>query len=128
MSFRHFALPLLALLLAPLAGFAQSAPVARPASNLGLKLAPVPEALAAHLNDLRLGQGLLIESVRPDSPAAGFGLKKYDVVLAVGATPVKAADELIAKLRGLRPGESDVLRVIRGGRQIALSVATPAEA
>jgi hypothetical protein len=127
---RHVAF-LLSLLIAILSVanlYAQPAgPPAPPAprDEMGLKLAGVPEALAAHLPALERGQGLLVEAIRPGSRAADIGLKTYDVVLAVGTTPVKTGDDVQAKLLGLRPGEREVLQIIRGGKPFALSIASP---
>ena len=48
----------------------------------GVTVAPVEPVLAAHLG-LEEGQGLLVITVAPGSPAATMGLQPYDLVLAV---------------------------------------------
>jgi len=115
---------ILALAVIPTAGLLAQQP-APARDELGLKLVAVPEALYAHLPALEHGQGLLVETLKPGSRAAEFGLKPHDIVLAVGTTPVKSADELGRKVRGLPPGEREVLQIIRGGKPFALTVASP---
>jgi len=100
----------------------------RDEAALGLKCATVPESLYAHLPTLQPGQGLLVETIKPNSRAAELGLKPFDIVLAVGTTPVKTSDELRGKLVALPPGESEVLQIIRGGKPFALTVASAATA
>jgi hypothetical protein len=120
---------LLALVAAPGAGSAQQsgpAPI-RDDTPLGIKLAAVPDALYAHLTTLERGQGLLVETIKPGSRAAELGLKAFDIVLAVGTSPVKSGEDLQSKLSTLQPGEREVLQIVRGGKQFALTVATPAE-
>src|SRR5437588_12646435 len=46
--------------------------------RIGVKCAPVGEALHAQLPDLTKDQGLLGEQVLPDAPAAKAGIKDYD--------------------------------------------------
>src|SRR5437762_1878010 len=41
---------------------------------LGAKLASVPDLLYAHISELKPGQGLLVESIKPGSRAAEIGL------------------------------------------------------
>jgi PDZ domain len=125
----RFGLILLALAAAPARGAAQQPGPApsRDDTPLGIRLAAVPDALYAHLPTLERGQGLLVETIKPDSRAADFGLKAFDIVLAVGTSPVKSGEDLQSKLSTLQPGEREVLQIVRGGKQFALSVATPAE-
>src|SRR5437763_17054202 len=94
---------------------------------LGIKLVPVPDALYAHLPNLEHGQGLLVETIKPGSRAAEIGLKPYDVLVAVGTTPVKSGELIESKLTTLLPGEREVLQIVRGGKSFALTVATPAQ-
>jgi membrane-associated protease RseP (regulator of RpoE activity) len=103
----------------------QPAPGGPPHDDLGLKLVAVPAALYAHVPALEHGQGLLVETLKPGSRAAELGLKPYDIVLAVGTTPVKSADAFAGKVRALPLGEREVLQIIRGGKPFALTVASP---
>jgi hypothetical protein len=118
-------LALLFLLLPTASLYAQQPEPPRDEAALGLKCGSVPEALYAHLPTLERGQGLLVETVKPKSPAAELGLKQYDIVLAVGTTPVKSSSELHGKLSAVMAGESEVLQIVRGGKAFALTVASP---
>ena len=93
---------LLALTALPRIGLAQQ--TGTPARNdavLGLKLTAVPDALYAHLPTLEHGQGMLVDTIKTGSRAAELGLKPFDIVVAVGNSPVKSGDELQGKLAAL---------------------------
>ncbi len=117
---------LLAWIALPGIGIAQQtgAPPARDDTVAGLKLVAVPDALYAHLPSLERGEGALVEAVKPGSRAAELGLKPFDVVVAVGSSAVKNAAELQVKLATLPAGEREVLKIIRGGKEFALSLAS----
>jgi hypothetical protein len=122
----RFALSLIALLAVPTAGLiAQQPGPPRDETGLGLKVTAVPDALYSHLPALEQGKGLLVQTIRPGSPAAELGLKQYDIVLAIGTTPVKSGAELRSRLATLPAGEREVLQIFRGGKPFALTVATP---
>jgi C-terminal processing protease CtpA/Prc len=125
---RHlrFALSLIVFLGGPAAGLIAQQPGPPPdAAGLGLKVTAVPEALYAHLPALEQGKGVLVRAIDPGSRAATLGLKTYDIVLAVGTTPVHNGQDLRARLVSLPPGEREVLQIVRGGKPFALTVATP---
>lgn len=124
MRFAHVVVLLLTITILPTAGLLGQQPGPM-RDDLGLKLVTVPEALYAHLPALERGKGLLVETVKPGSRAAELGLKRHDVVLAVGTLPVKSADDLGIKMRALQPGEREVLQIIRGGKPFALTIASP---
>ena len=60
---------------------------------IGVVCQPVDAELRAKLK-LDEGQGLLIDEVRPDSPAAKAGLRKDDVVLAAAGKPLATVKQL----------------------------------
>ncbi len=113
---------LLTIAILPTAGLLAQQPVR---DELGLTLVAVPDALYAHLPSLQRGKGLLIETLKPGSRAAELGLKRHDILLAVGTTPVKGAADLRGKVRSLQAGEREVLQIIRGGKPFALTLASP---
>ena len=90
------------------------APVDDPAF-LGVKLAPVPEALAAHLKG---SGGTIIEEVVPGSPAEKAGLKRHDLVVSVNGNALKSPDELRALVVKSKPGEAVKLGVVRGSEKL----------
>jgi len=79
-------------------------------AGLGLRCAPVSADLAAHLG-LEPGVGLVVASVRADSPADRAGLEVHDVIVELDGEPARA--EVLAA--GIRHGGGLALRVVRAG-------------
>ncbi len=92
---------------------------------LGVQCAPVSAALRAQLG-LDEGQGLVVESVLPDSPAAKAGLQQYDVLAAVDGKPIQGLADLIAAVAKAKDNNDVSLEVIRGGKRTELK-ARPAK-
>ena len=59
---------------------------------------------------------------RSGTPAASAGLKKGDAVVAIDSDPVNGALSLTAEVRERAVGDKVSLTVIRGGKQITVSV------
>lgn len=78
------------------------------------------EALRAQL-ELPAGQGLLINQVVENSPAAKAGLKQYDVLLTCHDAPVSQIPDL-AQIIEEKKGAALALRLIRGGKRIIIEV------
>lgn len=85
---------------------------------LGVRIRPVPEALASHLE---IESGVMIAEVVQGSPADRAGLQRNDVVLALDGTPVKSPDVLADAIRGRDAGDSVVLEIRRGSETLELS-------
>lgn len=66
--------------------------------------------------------GLLVASVEPGSPAEKAGVLLGDVLVALGATPVRSVLELLALLDEESIGRPLAARVVRGGSVKELSV------
>ena len=93
--------------------------------NLGLSVAPLPEAVAEQL-ELPPGTGLLVTAVRPDSPFAKAGARKNDVIFKVsGAAVTGGQADLIGKLGATKAGELVGVTVMRKGKEVSLAVAVP---
>lgn len=58
-----------------------------------------------------------VERVVRESPASKVGVRKDDLILAIGSHNVSSAEEFESRLRSLRAGE-DVVLVVRRGREI----------
>jgi len=83
---------------------------AREMAWLGIKTMEIAPELASQLE---LEGGAVIEMVLPDSPAEKAGLKDYDIITAVGKTPIGTPGELSAAIRSMSPGSAVGISVIR---------------
>lgn len=66
--------------------------------------------------------GVLVRSVRSDTPAAKAGLKAGDVIVKLDGTPVKSVSDLRDQLRDKRDQKSASLEVLRRGAPLNLTV------
>jgi serine protease Do len=82
---------------------------------IGVTLHDIDEDLQ---RSLRLGtaRGALVEDVTAGSPAERAGLKRYDVISAVGGRAVAGTSELIRDIASREPGTAVTLQVTREGR------------
>ena len=74
---------------------------------------PIPRGLA-RAHQLAVSSGVLVASVEPKSPAAAGGLLDGDIILAFGADPIAAVDDLHRLLSDDRIGKPSVVSVLRG--------------
>ncbi len=85
---------------------------------LGITLAPVPQGLSQQLGkQVPPGQGVMVEAVSPNSPAARAGIKRWDILLAMGDQKLYAPRQLAALVASRKPGESISFTLIRGGEK-----------
>jgi len=91
---------------------------------LGVVSGLVPDPLRAQLN-LRENEGLLVEEVAPDSPAAAAKLQRYDVVLKANGRSLSGVEDLIAAVNGAK-GQKLTLEILRHGKPMKVDV-TPAK-
>jgi hypothetical protein len=87
---------------------------------LGLECFPLDAALRSHLG-LAEGEGLIIEQVVPDSPAAKAELKRYDVIVRAGAAAVKSLPDLMKAVDEAKENEL-ALEIVRGGKLMTVKV------
>jgi serine protease Do len=66
--------------------------------------------------------GVLVETVQPDSPAAGSGLVSGDVIKRIGDLPVATPLDVERAMLGRRPGDSVPLAVARAGSETRLDL------
>ena len=88
---------------------------------LGARLQAVTPEIAEGLG-LKRPSGALVASVTPTSPAARAGLKTSDLIVAIDAQPVEDANAFDYRFATKAIGGSARLDVIRGGKEVALSV------
>ncbi len=85
---------------------------------LGVRVAPVPDALKAHLGR----DGIMIANVVVDGPADQAGLKRYDLIVEFAGREIRSFQDLRDALAGMRPGQRARMRIIREAREQTLRV------
>jgi membrane-associated protease RseP (regulator of RpoE activity) len=97
---------------------------AGPGFWIGVQLAPVPPAVRAQLG-LGKEQGLMVESVIPQSPAATT-LKPFDILVGVNGRPLASHEGLTKTVQAAgKTKKSLKLTIIRGGKKSTIEI-TPA--
>jgi len=110
------------------------APVAKPASggvaltyagldargSLGIETMDLGAGLARYFGT-REGEGVLVEKVHPDSPAARAGFAAGDVLLSVAGHPVTSGAALTEMLRAVGPGERVATSLLRDGKRVEVA-------
>lgn len=90
---------------------------------IGVECHPLEEALRAQLG--LKDDGLIIEQIMPDGPAAKSDLKRFDVLVSVNDKPLRQVADLIGVLQDTKDKELK-FKVVRGGKETNLQV-TPAK-
>jgi hypothetical protein len=88
--------------------------------QIGLACNPAGAALRAQLG-LPEDQGLVVETVVPDLPAAQAGIQPYDVLLKAADKPLRQAQDLIDVIQEAKDSEL-LIELIRGGKPMLLPV------
>jgi hypothetical protein len=89
---------------------------------IGVRCAPVTEALASHLGR----GGLMVANVSKDSPADKSGVERHDVLVSLNGDAINAMDDLVSAIEELGAGKTGKLVVLRAGKEKTLEV-TPAD-
>jgi len=87
---------------------------------IGVQCAEVMPALSSHLN-LAEHEGVLVEGVVPESPAAKAGVEQYDVILSVNGKPVAKIEDIISTVNEVKDAEMTI-SAIRKGQPVELKV------
>ncbi len=66
--------------------------------------------------------GLLVHDVEENGPAARAGVRRGDLIVAVGGVPVTSADELAAALATTGEGATVELGIVRGAEELTVAV------
>jgi putative serine protease PepD len=78
--------------------------------------------LGVAMGDATGGQdGAVVQEVTPDSPAARAGFQPGDVVVSIDGKAVQDRSELVAAIRGHKPGDKVTLVVVRGGNETTIT-------
>ncbi|MCJ7458624.1 MAG: DegQ family serine endoprotease [candidate division Zixibacteria bacterium] len=72
--------------------------------------------------DLPSTEGLLVQQVQPNTPAAKAGMKTGDVILTLDGKKVADADQFRLQVAGLEPGKTIDLGILRNGKKMVLKV------
>ena len=96
---------------------------------LGLQLVPLTARVARDNNrdpdallQLPERDGALVQRVLPESPAEKAGLKRGDLVVSVAEQTVKTPAALLQQVERAEVGQPLALRVLRGQRELQLSI------
>jgi len=91
---------------------------------VGIQPATLTPQIAQQLG-VRQNTGVVVLQVVPGSPAATAGLQPGDVITAFNGQNTSTAEEFIAKLRPVKPGDPITLTVLRAGatQQIKVTAA-----
>jgi S1-C subfamily serine protease len=103
-----------------LEGFGQSFPFASQ-RRLGLDVQPLSAQLATFFG---VPEGVLVASVRTESPAAAAGVRAGDVVTAVNGRPVREVRDLVEEVTRGR-AERVRLTVVRDKKEMVLELSVP---
>jgi putative serine protease PepD len=66
------------------------------------------------------GQGAIITSVQPDSPASLAGIQQDDIVLSVDGEPIDGQAGLVAAIRDAAPGQTVEIEILRGAKRLTV--------
>ena len=88
----------------------QASGVARQEGFLGVGLAARTDG----------GQGAIITSVQPDSPASLAGILQDDIVLSVDGEPIDGQAGLVAAIRDAAPGQTVEIEILRGVKRLTV--------
>ncbi len=102
-------------------GNAQPQQEQKPVAYIGVLTREVPAELRAQFS-LPEGFGLLVDEVRPDSPAKTAGLKVYDVLVKFEDQQLVNMEQFMALVRAKKKGDVVQLKVITGGKETLVSV------
>ena len=91
------------------------------AGKLGVTVAPLTPDLASQLGIRRGVQGVVVQSVEPDSPAAQVGIEAGDVIQECNRQPVRSPSDLQNAL-ARSPGRPALLLIHRDGQTVTIAV------
>jgi len=88
---------------------------------LGVGIQPVTAELANKFG-VTEGQGVLVNEVFENDPAARAGIKPGDIITKVDGKPVDTPNVLSRLIAGIEPGAAASIEVVRDGKRQVLSV------
>jgi membrane-associated protease RseP (regulator of RpoE activity) len=88
--------------------------------RLGVAVIEIGEELRTHFG-APADRGVLVDRVRPDSPAARAGLQVGDVVVDIDGDAARSATDMLDAMSDRKKGEQVSLDVIRDGKHMQLT-------
>lgn len=88
---------------------------------LGVSTGRLTPAIRRELG-VPVDNGALVRGVEPNTPASAAGVRPGDVIVELGADPVRSVEDLLGALRRTAPGSRQPLVVVRGGQRVTLQV------
>ena len=88
---------------------------------LGVTLQALTPEIAESLG-MEEVSGVLVNDVAPDSPAARAGMRRADVVTAVGGRAMENGKALAREIGTMEPGDEVVVTVVRDGEPLEVAV------
>ncbi|WP_447972417.1 Do family serine endopeptidase [Nitrospira sp. Kam-Ns4a] len=89
---------------------------------LGVGIQPLTAELATKFG-VKEGEGVLVNEVFENDPAARAGVKPGDIITKVDGKPVDTPNSLSRLIASLAPGDTTQLEILRDGKRHVLSVA-----
>jgi hypothetical protein len=87
---------------------------------LGVHTVPLSDALRAQV-DVPNGEGILVEFVAADGPAAKAGVLTNDILLSLNGTAITGVEPFREQLRNSKEGQSAELRCLRKGKPLTVT-------
>ena len=72
--------------------------------------------------DLPVQSGTIVASVEPGGAAARAGVRREDIIIGLGDTPIKSTGDLLGALRDYQPGDTARLTIVRDGDEETVDV------
>ena len=88
---------------------------------LGVTLQALTPEIAESLG-MEEASGVLVNDVAPDSPAARAGMRRADVVTAVGGRAMENGKALAREIGTMEPGDEVLVTVVRDGEPLEVAV------
>jgi serine protease Do len=89
--------------------------------RIGIEVGDVARDAVDELQ-LKSRDGAVVGSVLPGSAAEKAGLDAGDVILTYNGKPIRRSEDLVQMVTATRPGTTVPLRIVRDGRERALSI------
>lgn len=90
---------------------------------LGVTIRPLSTELKAHLTPyLEAGEGLIVDSVEPGSPAEKAGIKKYDVIVSFNQQKLYSTEQLSSLVYYTDADTEVILKVIHQAQPMSIKV------